>query len=238
MKYIYAFLMALFAICLLAMNIVAQDEPTARDIIKRYNTPRAVGMEEMIYLQQGDELMTVDGAQSFKSGDRIKVGVRSRSAGYVYVLNTGTSGTERVLFPGRGESSRVEANKDYLFPRQYGLEMDGQAGTEVIKVLFSSEPISFLETAARRRHASENDEGVLNRAELARLNPLWRAGQEANSVVSAADLKQATDDEVQGRDPRWKKPTTLVVTRPARQSVKTPAAKPVAVYQVNLKKSG
>ncbi len=71
----------------------------------------------------------------FASGDRLRFRVSANFAGYLYVMNHGTSGGYELLFPrsDTGNDNRIEASKDYLVPASEGwFKVSGPQGHDVI----------------------------------------------------------------------------------------------------------
>ena len=61
---------------------------------------------------------TVDSALVFSTNDKLRFQVTSTFAGYLYVMNHGTSGAYELLFPraDTGADNSIEAGKDYVVP--------------------------------------------------------------------------------------------------------------------------
>jgi hypothetical protein len=87
-----------------------------------------------------------------KKGSRLNFTVRSERAGYVTVMNLGTSGKFYLMCPGslcEPERARVEAGRGYempgpeLFPFDGDLVESGPAGREHIVVVVSQKPLSL-----------------------------------------------------------------------------------------------
>src|SRR5271169_525309 len=73
----------------------------------------------------------VDAALVFATGDKLRFHISSTFAGYLYVMNHGTSGAYELLFPrsDTGADNRIEAQKDYVVPAVQGwFKVTGPAG--------------------------------------------------------------------------------------------------------------
>jgi hypothetical protein len=82
----------------------------------------------------------VNPALVFEPGDRLRFRFSSSLAGYLYVMNQGTSGTYELLFPrsDTGSDNRVEAAKDYVVPAAQGyFKVSGPAGQDIVYWLVS-----------------------------------------------------------------------------------------------------
>jgi Domain of unknown function (DUF4384) len=89
---------------------------------------------------------TVNPAHVFESGERLRFHITASFAGYLYVMDQGTSGSYELLFPraDTGSENRIEASKDYVIPAAEGnFRISGPAGHDVIYWLIS--PVDFGE---------------------------------------------------------------------------------------------
>ena len=81
----------------------------------------------------------------FRSGDRIKLNLRSNRNGYLYVIGVGSTGTSRVLFPDSEEvANGIKAKVTYAVPFDNNLKFDDSPGEERLLVLLSQRPIRQL----------------------------------------------------------------------------------------------
>lgn len=76
--------------------------------------------------------------QTFRTGDRVRLSLQSNRDGYLYVLNVGTSGETRLLYPRPGADNRVQRFKDFSFSSP--LVFSEPSGTEQLVVVLSSAP--------------------------------------------------------------------------------------------------
>jgi hypothetical protein len=77
----------------------------------------------------------VDSALVFAAGDKLRFRLSSTFAGYLYVMNHGTSGGYELLFPraDTGADNRIEAGKDYVVPAAQGwFKVTGPSGHDVV----------------------------------------------------------------------------------------------------------
>jgi hypothetical protein len=82
----------------------------------------------------------VNPATVFDAGDRLRFHLSAGFAGYLYVMNQGTSGSYELLFPrsDTGNENRIEAAKEYTVPASQGwFNVSGPAGQDVIYWLIS-----------------------------------------------------------------------------------------------------
>jgi hypothetical protein len=85
--------------------------------------------------EEGAAWKKVDSALVFSAGDKLRFHVTSTFAGYLYVMNHGTSGAYELLFPRNdtGADNRIEAAKDYVVPAAQGwFRVSGPAGHDIV----------------------------------------------------------------------------------------------------------
>ncbi len=78
---------------------------------------------------------STDPGHVFAQGDQVRFRLRSDTAGYLYVINEGTSGTTTTLFPSAeaGTDNRIEAGREYLIPDNQGaFRLTGPAGFDTV----------------------------------------------------------------------------------------------------------
>jgi Domain of unknown function (DUF4384) len=85
--------------------------------------------------QDGSGWKPVDSALVFAAGDKLRFRVSSTFAGYLYVMNHGTSGGYELLFPrsDTGANNSIEAQKEYVVPAAQGwFKVTGPPGHDVV----------------------------------------------------------------------------------------------------------
>jgi len=84
----------------------------------------------------------------FHAGDRIRFSVEANAPGYLYIVNQGSSGTWKPMFPSaeiEDGNNRIEGWRPYTMPPQSRLAFDSTVGTENLFIVFSLQPESDLE---------------------------------------------------------------------------------------------
>jgi hypothetical protein len=112
--------MKIFAMCALAALLRADDVQRVRLTVER---------------QDASGWKSVDAALVFAAGDKLRFHLTSTFAGYLYVMNHGTSGSYELLFPrsDTGADNSIEAKKDYVVPAAQGwFKMTGPAGHDIV----------------------------------------------------------------------------------------------------------
>ena len=85
--------------------------------------------------QDGSAWKQVDSALVFAAGDKLRFIVLATFAGFLYVMNHGTSGAYELLFPrsDTGANNRIEAQKEYIVPAAQGwFKVTGPAGHDIV----------------------------------------------------------------------------------------------------------
>jgi hypothetical protein len=101
-------------------------------------------------LKVGDssELAEVLPETAFHSGDKVKISLMANQPGYIYIIQQGSSGNWRPLFPAQGdlpESNRVEAGRIYQIPSGKSFQFNQQTGEERLFILLSRQVVSDLD---------------------------------------------------------------------------------------------
>jgi len=108
-----------------------------------------LGVRYSILKKTDDEqVVEVDAAGVFRAGDRIRVSVEVNDTAHLYIVNRGSSGAWKVLFPSaeiEGGNNRVEAGRRYEIPAGYVFTFDEQPGVEKLFLVLSRQPEADLE---------------------------------------------------------------------------------------------
>src|SRR5579871_5052048 len=85
--------------------------------------------------QEGSAWKKVDSSLVFAAGDKLRFHISSNFAGYLYVMNHGTSGAYELLFPrsDTGADNHMEAGQEYIVPAAQGwFAVAGPAGYDTV----------------------------------------------------------------------------------------------------------
>ncbi len=91
----------------------------------------------------------VDPDSVFHSRDRIQLDVEVNDSGYLYVINRGSTGTWKMLFPSAETpqgGNHVTRGHQYRIPEQHVIAFDSNTGTENLFIVFSRQPEADLES--------------------------------------------------------------------------------------------
>lgn len=108
----------------------------------------ALGLRYTILKRHGEEQAEADADATFHAGDRIRLAVEANDDGYLYVVNRGSSGTWKLLFPSpevKDGDNRVHKRVRYEIPSGYTFTFDEQAGEEKLFIVLSRQPEPDLE---------------------------------------------------------------------------------------------
>jgi hypothetical protein len=84
----------------------------------------------------------------FHAGDRIQFGVETNGAGFLYIINQGSSGTWKAMFPSpevENGDNHVDGWSGHAMPPGSCIGFDEQTGVEKVFIVFSREPEPDLE---------------------------------------------------------------------------------------------
>ena len=84
----------------------------------------------------------------FHAGDKIRFSVEANAAGYLYIINQGSSGTWKPMFPSaeiEDGNNKIEGWRPYTMPPKSRLAFDSTVGTENLFIVFSLQPEPDLE---------------------------------------------------------------------------------------------
>ena len=123
--------------------------PVIQAAYKPHGSRPALGLRYTMLKKTGDEAVEVDAETVFHAGDRIRIAVEANDDGYLYVVNQGSSGTWKLLFPSpeiKNGDNHVQKRVRYEIPSGYTFTFDEQAGAEKLFIVLSRQPEPDLES--------------------------------------------------------------------------------------------
>jgi hypothetical protein len=108
----------------------------------------ALGLRYTILKKSADGQAEVSTEAVFHAGDRIRLAIEANDDGYLYVVNRGSSGTWKLLFPSpeiKNGDNHIQRRVRYEIPAGYTFTFDEQAGEEKLFVVLSRQPEPDLE---------------------------------------------------------------------------------------------
>jgi len=108
-----------------------------------------LGLRYTIMKVAGSSTVEVAPDTVFHAGDRIQLKVEANNPGYLYIINQGSSGTWKPIFPSPeidNGNNRVESLHSYTLPSEdHRMVFDETAGSEKLFVILSRQPEPDLE---------------------------------------------------------------------------------------------
>ncbi len=101
------------------------------------------GVQYWIDLQEASgNTQRVTTNHTFHSGDGIKLQIKSKSPGYLYVYNQDASGQVTPLYPGKNQDSgMIQPNMIYTIPQRGAIRFDNVPGIEKVTIALAKYPI-------------------------------------------------------------------------------------------------
>jgi hypothetical protein len=127
----------------------SEAAPVIQAAYKPHGSHPALGLRYTMLKKTGDEPVEVDAETVFHAGDRIRIAVEANDDGYLYVVNQGSSGTWKLLFPSpeiKDGDNHVQKRVRYEIPCGYTFTFDEQAGAEKLFIVLSRQPEPDLES--------------------------------------------------------------------------------------------
>jgi len=116
----------------------------ARDLfyqeLKSQDATTGTSVAYCLELHRGDEMPVLcNNRFAFKSGDGVRLHLKTSSPLYTYIALIGSSGKRAVLYPppGSAEDNRLEAGKEYVVPPHGQIVFDDKPGTERLFVILT-----------------------------------------------------------------------------------------------------
>ncbi|MFC1834933.1 DUF4384 domain-containing protein [Thermodesulfobacteriota bacterium] len=105
------------------------------------------------------KLSVEDDKESFNVGDKISFVITADKDCFVYLIDEGTTGAVRLIFPNKwNKSPKVSEGEEVRIPKansKFHFTVKGDAGTEKVWLVAASEPIEALESLVE---VSESDD--------------------------------------------------------------------------------
>ena len=96
------------------------------------------GTKVLIDLNRGGKRQFVTANYKFRTGDKIRLILKTNFDGYIAMINKGTTGKFSLLYPYAGADDRVRPSADIQFPKEGDwIEFDGNSGTEELTIVMS-----------------------------------------------------------------------------------------------------
>jgi hypothetical protein len=160
----------------------------------------------------------------FHAGDHIRFSVETNAPGYLYIVNQGSSGNWKPMFPSaeiEDGNNRIEGWRPYTMPPKSRLAFDSTVGTENLFIVFSLQPENDLEnmiySLQGKKKASAAAPAPTPEAPVQSSKELIVASNISNTDVDRMRAVYARDliiEQVDPNTPGDKKETAVYVVNP------------------------
>lgn len=135
--------------------------------------PKVLGLQTTIYqLYEDGGVKAVSPSTIFAGGSRIRLGFNANRAGFLYIVNLGSSGKVTTIFPAASsDNNQVQPGLVYQIPQQTGksIKFDTTPGEEVLLVVLSESRIADFEYGGQHIAINAPGKGQGNAAEQQRV---------------------------------------------------------------------
>ncbi|MEW5979665.1 MAG: DUF4384 domain-containing protein [Acidobacteriota bacterium] len=145
-----------------------KPKPVAKKPVRKKSTQpvvnvsapeRRMGVKYRILLRTPDcDIREVDPTHNFHSGDKVRLQVESNVDGYLYVMQKGTTGKDRLLFPDariNGGDNKISRGILYTVPANQWFTFDNNPGIEKLTVAVTRTPMKSITQPAKPKQEDE-----------------------------------------------------------------------------------
>jgi uncharacterized protein DUF4384 len=190
--------------------VVKKQVPRKPAVANVSSPERRVGLKYRILLRTPDcDIKEVDSAYTFHSGDKVRLQIEANVDGYLYVLQKGSTGKDRMLFPDpriNGGDNKIARGILYSVPGNQWFTFDNNPGTENLTVAVSRTPMKSVVPPAPVKQTASNQV----------------KGKEEEGLVSVVSVVEELNQNVRSRDLVLIQEKAPLVTAPSQ-----PIAAPV-----------
>lgn len=157
----------------------------------------------------------------FHAGDRIRFSIEANAPGYLYIINQGSSGTWKPMFPSpevEDGNNRIEGWRPYMMPPRSRLAFDTTAGTENLFIVLSLQPEPDLESMIYSLQGKKPAAAAAPEAPAPMSKELITASNISDSAVDRMRSVYSRDlivEKVDPNTPGEKKETAVYVVNPS-----------------------
>ena len=124
-----------------APNVSAQPRIAAEPSVQKSSKPTHPGVRVWLTdVAETSGKRKLSPQTVFRTGDRFRLWLQSNRDGYLYLVNVGTSGVTRLMYPRNNLSNHITKGKDFAISSP--LVFSEPAGTEQLVVVLSATPIA------------------------------------------------------------------------------------------------
>jgi len=199
---------------------VKKQAPRKPAVASVSSPERRVGLKYRILLRTPDcDIKEVDSSHTFHSGDKVRLQIEANVDGYLYVLQKGSTGKDRMLFPDpriNGGDNKIARGILYSVPGNQWFTFDNNPGTENLTVAVSRTPMKSVVPPAPVKQTASNQ----------------AKEREEEGLVSVVSVVQELNQNVRSRDLVFIQEKAPVVTAPA-QSISAPVVQSTIVVNTS-----
>lgn len=186
-----------------AVQVAAKGYGTEPHIVRLKASDQPLGLRyALLKVGDGDELSEVSPETTFHSGDKLKISLMANQPGYIYIIQQGSSGSWRPLFPSQNdlpESNRVEAGRIYQIPSGKSFQFNQQTGQERLFILLSRQVVSDLDGVIFNLRQQETDP-TANTRPTNQIEASNRISDQLVQKLQSRDLMEVVDPPQETKD--------------------------------------
>ncbi len=200
-----------------AVQVAAKGYGAAPHIVKLKASQQPLGLRyALLKVGESGELSEVLPETTFHSGDKVKISLMANQPGYIYIIQQGSSGSWRPLFPAQGdlpESNRVEAGRIYQVPSGKSFQFNQQTGEEHLFILLSRQVVSDLDGVIFTLRQQEKDPAPSPGPVADQVEASNRISDELVQKLQSRDLMEVEDPPQETKDPSLGENAIYVVSQ-------------------------
>jgi Domain of unknown function (DUF4384) len=157
----------------------------------------------LLKVTETGELSEVLPETVFHSGDKVKISLMANQPGYIHIIQQGSSGSWRPLFPAQGdppESNRVEAGRIYQVPAGKSFQFNEQTGSERLFILLSRRVVSDLDRFIFTLQQQQRDPANPATSAPAQVEASNRISDNLVQSLKSRDLMEVEDPPQETKD--------------------------------------
>lgn len=127
--------------------------------------------------------------QTFKTGDKVRLWLEANRDGFIYLVNIGTSGTTRLMYPRPGQDNKITARRPMAMSS--ALVFGEPAGTEQLVAVLAASPVD--DAAVQLKDGNMMKVGLKPGAQTPARKGNAPSAESASLDLALADLKGSKD---------------------------------------------
>ncbi len=200
--------------------------PGGARLIKASNVAESpLGLRYSLLQKKDGSFDEVDRDSVFHAKDSVRISVESSGDAFLYIVNKGSSGNWKVLFPSaeiQGGDNHVLKGKKYEIPQGYSFAFDEQAGDEKLFVVLSRRAVPNLEKLIYEVDPKTPGKSSTPATASAEPKTLMASAAVNNSLISDLEttysrdliIEKVKDSEPPAQDPDKKRETAVYTVNP------------------------